>query len=155
MNTPIKVCDTVSPYVPPLQDNPTVLIDGEEWEVIHTYSRAQAIEDGVLIDANFGDLAEVSRQHFKYPIAMTSAVFGIIEDAVNDPRWANDWKGVWHDICWMSHKAVIQRSEDSSTVLFKVVIRGAGRKELYTFKMVCGPNDDASPCLTLMLPEED
>ena len=40
-------------------------------EVISTYSRAQAIEDGVLIDA--GSMA--SEAGFKWPVALTSAVW--------------------------------------------------------------------------------
>lgn len=136
-------------------NNPTVTIAGEEWEVLYTYSRAQAIADGVLIDAGIGDLAEVSRQHYKYPIAMTSAVFAIIEAAVNNKAWANDWKGVWHDICWMARNGVIGNDGDDTTRYFGVIIRGAGRNGLYSMKIVCGPNDDATPCLTVMLENED
>ncbi len=123
-------------------------------EVIYGYSRAQAIEDGVLVDGTIGDLAEVSRQHFRYPIAMTAAVFGLMEKAVNHPKHCNDYKGVWHDICWMA-KCGISRRFDPTTHLFRVIITGTGRKRLHTLKMVCGPGDNAEPVLTVMLPEED
>ena len=123
-------------------------------EVIHTYSRAQAIEDGVLIDANIGDLAEVTRQHYKVPVAMTAEVFGLIDRAVKNKRWCNDYRGVWHDILWMSRWAVIRRP-DPSTVVFRVAITGVGRQKWHQLKAVCGPNDDGEPCLTVMLPNED
>ncbi len=120
---------------------------------IYTYTRAQAIEDGVLISGMTGDLEEVSRQHFKSPIAMTAAVFGIMERAVQNKRHCNDFKGVWHDILWMSKAC--GRVVDESTRIFPVTITGAGRKRLYHFKIVCGPGDNGEPVMTIMLPEED
>ena len=39
--------------------------------IIHSYSRKEAIEDGFQVDANIGDLAEVSKQHFKWPVFMS------------------------------------------------------------------------------------
>ena len=120
--------------------------------VISSYTRLQAIEDGVLVSGNDGDLADVSRQHFKYPIAMTSAVFEIMQKAVENPRWCNDYAGIWHDMLWMSK--VMGRQVDASTRLFKVIIRGAGRQQYHTFKIVCGPGDNAEPVLTVMLPHE-
>ena len=123
-------------------------------EAIYAYSRAQAIEDGVLIDATIGDLAEVSRQHFKYPVAMTAAVFALMEKAVNHPRWCNDFKGVWHDILWMSKMGMMMR-RDATQHLFRVIITGTGRRRNHTLKIVCGPGDNTEPVLTVMLPEED
>ncbi len=96
-------------------------------DVIDTYTRAQAIEDGVLVDGTIGDLAEVTRQHYKYPVAMTAAVFALMEQAVNHPKWCNDYNGVWHDILWMSRKNITRRF-DPTTHLFKVIITGTGRK---------------------------
>ena len=122
--------------------------------VIFTYTRAQAIDDGVLVDGTIGDLAEVTRQHYKYPVAMTAAVFALMEQAVNNRKHCNDFKGVWHDILWMS-KMNITRRFDESSHLFKVIITGTGRKRTHELKIVCGPGDDAEPVLTIMLPEED
>lgn len=125
----------------------------DDAEIISVYTRAQAIEDGVLIDANKGDLAEVTRQHYKVPVAMTAAVFGIMRRAVENKRHCNDWRGVWHDICWMGR--VCYKAIDPTTRLFRVKIIGAGRQSLYTFKAICGPSDNGSPCITVMLPDED
>lgn len=122
-------------------------------EIISSYTRADAIEDGVLCLLSQDEWDEVCRQHYKYPIACTAAVFGLIEQAVNHPKWCNDFKGVIHDILWMSRKAVCRRTDD--TVWFRVMITGTGRKQWHDLKMVCGPDDDGSPCLTIMLPNED
>jgi len=121
-------------------------------DVIYTYTRAQALEDGVLVDLN--QWIPQKESGFKYPTACTASVFAIIEAAVKNKKHCNDFKGVIWDILWMSRKYVIARP-DASAVLFKVKITGAGKKSLYTFKMMCGPGDKAEPVMTLMLPDED
>lgn len=128
-------------------------------EIISTYTRAQAIESGVLIDAsNTGETAdllrEVSRSHFKYPIAMTPAVFELIQQAVEQTEHCNDWQGVWHDILWMAKVDPTRQQVDPNTVIFTVIITGVGRSRYKQLKFVCGPDDDGLPCLTLMLPDE-
>lgn len=124
----------------------------EGCEVISRYTRRQAIEDGVLVDGSIGDLAEVSRQHYKHPIAMTAAVWALIDRAVKNRKHCNDYKGVWHDILWMSRLAP---AVDYPSRLFSVIITGVGRKRRHTLKIHCGPGDEGEPVLTVMLPEED
>ena len=121
-------------------------------EIIYSYSRAQAIADGVLVDLS-AVAPEVCRQHYKYNVACTSEVWGIIDQAVKNKKHCNDYNGVIHDMLWMSR--VYKRELTPSDILFQVKIKGAGRKSLFEFKMNCGPNDDASPCLTIMMPWED
>lgn len=122
-------------------------------DVIYSYTRAQALEDGVLVDLMQDKMLEVCKQHYKWPIACTAAVWAIVEAAVNNKRCHNDYAGVVHDMLWMSR--TLRRKVDESTVIFRVKIVGAGAKQLYDFKMVCGPGDDAEPVLTIMLPDED
>ena len=122
-------------------------------EPISTYSRAQAIEDGVLVDLIQDKMAEVARQHYKYPIACTASVFGIMERAVSNKRHCNSFAGVLHDMLWMSR--VAPTIMDEQTRSFRVKIVGASRKSMYDFKMVCGPGDEGEPVLTIMLPNED
>lgn len=120
---------------------------------IHTYTRAQALEDGVLCDLMQDKMAQVAREHYKYPIACTSAVFDIMQKAVENTRHCNDYAGILHDMLWMSR--VYKRQVNENTVIFRVKIAGAGRKSVFDFKMVCGPSDDGTPCLTIMLTNED
>ena len=126
-------------------------------ELIYVYSRAQALEDEVQVDANIGDLAEVTRQHFKYPVYMTRAVYDLMEQAVSNRKWANDWKGVWHDICWMCRQAVRGQPSAGSAIRFQVIIRGLGKKSLYTLKAVCEAKDfdNPQPVITVMMADED
>ena len=122
-------------------------------EPISVYTRAQAIADGVLVDLS-ALAPDVCAQHYKHPLACTAAVWAVIDAAVKHPRWMNDLNGVVHDVLWMSHERPVQRM-GPSTVLFEVIIKGAGLQSVFTFKLACGPGDDASPVMTLMLPEED
>lgn len=135
-------------------------------EPISTYSRAQAIEDGTLIDlsspmlslesgkSNPADVSELTRQLYKYPVACTSAVWGIVERAVASKNHCNDIRGVMWDILLMSQKGITQKIDDSQH-LFQVIITGAGRKKIHTFRLICGPGDNMEPVITIMLPEED
>ena len=49
-------------------------------EAVFIYTRAQAIEDGVLVDLSHVDSIQ---QHWKFPFACTSTVWAIIEAAPN------------------------------------------------------------------------
>ena len=122
-------------------------------QIIHTYTRTEAIADGVLVDLMQGDMLSVCRQHFKHPVACTSAVFAIMQKAVENPLYCNDYAGILHDMLFMSK--AMGRKLDASTVLFKVIIAGAGRSPYHTFKLYVGPGDNAEPAITILLPNED
>jgi hypothetical protein len=117
--------------------------------VISSYSRDEAIEDGFIVDANIGDLDEVSRQHFpNAKAAMTSTLYALVEKAVAHPRWLNDLRGVWHDVCFMSR---FRNAEG----LFKVIITGTGRVRNHILKRVDSHDVDGTPTVTFMLRGED
>ena len=126
-------------------------------DIIYTYTLDQALEDGVMVDANEGDLAEVTRQHTKLKVYMTRALFNLIERAVNNKRWCNDWKGVWHDILWMSKGARRVVAERSRPALFKVIITGTGRKRLYILKvqLAWATPESTEPHWVYMTEDED
>lgn len=123
----------------------------EELEVIHSYSRADAINDGVLIDVS--DVA--AEAGLKYPTALTSAVW---LRYVEVPRGVigQDEKGRLWDILWMTRYAAQMAPAKCDTV--KVILsvrnnnRGAERVEL---KAICSPGDTPEPVVTIMLPNED
>ena len=112
---------------------------------IYSYSRAQAIEDGVLVDLSKVDSI---RQAWKHHFACTSAIWAIIEEALKRPD--QDLVGICHDISFMAMIA-IRKASDKSLIHFRVIITGT----THTFKLHIGPGDTATPVLTLMLPNED
>ena len=113
--------------------------------VIFSYSRAQAIEDGVLVDLS---QIETIGKAFKYPVACTDTVWSIIEEALTQE--GQDILGIGHDIATMAIHA-IRRTHGGDCVIFEVIIAG----KRHTFKMHIGPGDTPEPVMTLMLPNED
>lgn len=124
-----------------------------DFEVISSYTRANAIEDGTLVDlsVNFPD---ISGQLYKYPVACTAAVWSIIEAAVTNKEHCNDFAGVVWDVLWMSQKGIVRKLDDSSQV-FRVIITEANQQKYHDLKIVCHGGDEAEPVLTIMLPGED
>lgn len=114
-------------------------------EVIFSYTRAQAIADGVLVDLS---QIEVTRQHWKHHLACTSTVWAIIENALKVP--GQDVNGIVHDISTMA-KLAIRTAREVEQVFFKAIIDG----QSHAFKLHIGPGDAGEPVLTLMLPNED
>lgn len=122
-------------------------------EPIYSISRAELIEDGFLVDLMQDEMAGVARQHYKFPIACTIAVFEVMRKAVENKRHCNDYAGILHDMLWMSRCA--GRKVDESTVYFRVIITGAGRSKYHNFKLIVGPGDQGEPVITILLPNED
>lgn len=120
--------------------------------VIYSYTRADAINEGVLISLSdrFPDLCRI----YRYPIACTAAVWSLVEKAFSCREHVDSIEGVVWDILYMSQKGIVARP-DESTVLFDVIVTGVCRKNLHRLKAVCHAGDHLEPVVTLMLPDED
>ena len=127
--------------------------DGAQAPVlIHSYSRAQAIEDGVLVE-----VSEMAREAgFRFPVAMTATVW-VEYVKVPDGVTGQDEAGRLWDILWMLSVAIRRASGGGSELLFELVVRNDDRKppQPVQLKSLCGPGDDAEPVITIMLPHED
>lgn len=127
-------------------------------EVIYSYTRAQAIEDGVLVDA--GRMAQEAG--FKWPVALTSAVW---EDCVawtdDDSRRKpfQDQAGRLWDVLYMASHAIRTHKEPGDRMMFQLyrVPRDGktSKAERVTLKLIVGPGDQAEPVITILLPGED
>jgi len=122
-------------------------------EIIHSYSRAQAIEDGLLID-----VSETAREAgFRFPVAVTREAWEryIVPSEEDRKRWGQDTNGRLWDTLWMLRHAIKSARAGQQEILFKVYFTMRGRQELATLKAVAGPGDNFEPVITVMLPEED
>lgn len=120
-----------------------------DWgNVIYSYSRAQAIEDGVLVDVSEFAKEEVG---FKIPVALTSALYdGYIK---NDEPGQSISGRLWDVLCLLHLKA---KGCDKDTIFYDVIFQMTEKKkETVKLKAVIGPGDDPSPVLTIMLSHED
>jgi hypothetical protein len=124
----------------------------ENAEVIHRYTRADALRDGVLIDVS----AVAREAGIRYPVALTCTVW---ERCVDVPPGVvcQDEAGRLWDVVWMLRCAISRRST-GNVVPFALHVRNDNRDgtpPLVKLKAVCGPGDDGEPLVTVMLPNED
>lgn len=121
------------------------------WDVIHAYTRQQAIEDGVLVDLMQPELVElVHNAGFKFPIAMTAEAFGdYVELTPMAKEMCNDIKGRLWDILWMFRQTA--RKSQGATLLFDFYCVTNRREPTQcTLKAICGPGDQGEPVITIM-----
>ena len=126
-------------------------------EVISVYTRAQALADGVLIDAG----ARVYESGYRWPVALTAAAWNDCvawSDADNERQIHQDQSGRLWDVLFMAAHAARTRAEAGPELrfeLYRVPRDGQSTEaELTTLKLVVGPGDDGEPVMTL-LPNED
>lgn len=86
------------------------------------------------------------------------ALVALITRAVENPKYGNDYRGVWHDILRMNRmtgRFITAPGTMPSIRLFRVIITGAGRRRYHTLKLVRHEDEFGSTCATYMLPDED
>ena len=129
------------------------MAEEEKWELIHAYTRKQALEDGVLID-----VTETAKEAgFRIPVALTHAAWAEYV-AVPEGVACQDEAGRLWDVLWMCRYGIGRSRREESETLFQLHVRNGNRvgtPPLVTLKVVCSSDDDGSPCLTVMLPNED
>ncbi len=121
--------------------------------VIFSYTREQAIADGVLVD-----LSEWSKQEgFTIPVACTSAVWhGWIVPPEKARSMGQSERGRVHDMLFVLITAIRRCPKGTDQLHFEVLFQQSpGRSETIRFKAMCGPGDTAEPVLTIMRPDED
>jgi hypothetical protein len=124
----------------------------ENADIIHRYSRADAIRDGVLID-----VTQTAREAgFRFPVALTRAAW---ERCVVVPAGVlgQDEAGRLWDVLWMLACAM-RGAGNGAEIRFALPVRSDNRKRtppLVRLKAVCGAGDQGEPVVTVMLPAED
>ena len=109
-------------------------------DVISSYSREQAHEDGVLVNVDDYDGAG----NFKFPVSFTQALFSRLERGNGSDAKTLDAR-VW-DVCYMARHGEMRGSDS----YFKVIV---GRSTL-ALRANCGPGDDPAPVMTIGFPED-
>jgi hypothetical protein len=125
----------------------------EEADLVHRYTRADAIRDGVLIDVS----PTAREAGFKVPVALTAAAWAKCV-AVTPGVLCQDEAGRLWDVLTMLRLAARGPGAGASEVRFAVHVRSDNRERtppLVRLKAVCGPGDDGEPALTVMTTDED
>lgn len=115
----------------------------DEWNVIHRYSREQAINDGVLIDVTI----QAGETGIRVPTVITEHLHSVLTE-IPATSQGQDWRGRLHDVLWMTFlklTSMCAAADDEFPVEVKVVIDG----ELQTLWA-----DLDGDGLTIMYPED-
>jgi len=121
-------------------------------EIISTYTRAQAIDDGVLFDIT-GYAREAG---FTVSVAITTGVFSVLKPSEELEKEGQDFVGRMWDMLWILRHE-IRRSEWTDTTVFEpLMLKTPGGKPV-PVKMwaKAGPGDQMEMVITIMLEGED
>lgn len=126
--------------------------------VVTSYSRAQAIEDGVLIDVT----AMAREAGFKWPVALTHTAWcDCVAWTERDNRFQvhQDESGRLWDVLFMAFYAIRTATAPGDRLLFSLyrVPKDGHSTEAgeVSLKLMVGPGDAGEPVVTIMLPSED
>lgn len=125
-------------------------------EPVYTYTRRQAIEDGVLVDLMQKETVGLVREAgFKFPLAMTAGAFAATVAKIGEPLPAGqDIQGRLWDVLWML-SCTIKAAGSTDRGNFRVSVWDGRRWNEVRLWAHCGPGDDAAPVITIRLEGED
>jgi hypothetical protein len=119
----------------------------DEADVIHRYTRAQAIADGTLVDVSEWASPREMMGGFVIPVAMSAAVWALCPTLEAS---GESTRGRVHDALWMAAVAA-RRNRDCHRTAFTVRL---GRTDIRRSLQI-GPGDHSEPIATIMLEGED
>lgn len=119
-------------------------------DIIFSYTRAQALEDGVLVD-----VSELAREAgFRFPVAVTRAVWCQCVEVTEKDTGVDQTGKLWDILNVLRFR--IRAAKDEQVLYFEVLIAKNGKRpKPFRLKSECGPGDNAEPVITVMLPDED
>jgi hypothetical protein len=120
---------------------------------IYTYTRKQALADGLQVDVT----KTAAEAGIRFPFFITRAVWDAYV-AVPPGVTGQDEAGRLWDLVWMTRFGIIRCRPGVDRVPVALYVRNDNhRSRLVKLVAVCGPLDidDPAPAITLMLPDED
>ena len=122
-------------------------------EVIYSYTRAQAIADGVQVDVS----KVAAEAGIKFPVFLTRAVY---EAYVTPPDGitGQDEAGRLWDVVWMTRFAILRARPGVDRLPVAMYVKNDERgARLVKMIAMCGAldTDDPQPAITVMMPDED
>lgn len=128
-------------------------MDDKDFNVIYSYTREQAIEDGVLVDLT----REAQESGFKIPVAMSSGLyFRYVKPSKALEAEGQSVQARLNDVFLLLRFAAKDRW-DGSRVEFEVLFQvgeGPSFQKVSCVAAVEG-DSDGNPCLTIFRPEDD
>jgi hypothetical protein len=125
----------------------------QDTDLIHVYTRAQALADGVLVDIS----RLATEAGFRYPVAVTAAVWHLLKPSDDLVRLGQSTTGRAWDLLQVLRIA-IRHSRHTDRVHFTpLFVLDAVHLTPQAVRLwaVCGPGDDEAPVITVMCEGED
>jgi len=125
-------------------------------DMIYLYSRADAIRDGVLIEADPQLCREAG---ILWPVAISDHLWGFVDPGYLGEMHGQSITGRLWDLLFLFRVAAKRSATGKDRLTyradFQMRVADQERRETVTVIAVCGPGDDGEPVITLMLPEDD
>ena len=121
--------------------------------VIYSYTRAQAVADGVQVDVS----TVAAEAGIRFPVFLTCGVYDAYV-TVPDGVTGQDEAGRLWDVVWLLRFAILRAKPGADRLPVALYVRNDNRRaKLVKLIATCGPLDldDPAPAITLMLPGED
>ncbi len=125
-----------------------------EMEVIYTYTRAQALADGVLVD-----VSEMAREAgFRHPTVITADLHAALTPNARERSYGQSYEGRLWDVLFLA-ALTARRSIWGSQAVFDVRMavclgnRGRLRRRNLHLWLVIGAGDNFEPVITIGFPE--
>lgn len=118
--------------------------------LLFSYTRAEAIADGVLVDVS----RMAAEAGFRYPVAVTSTVWADCVAVRAEDAGQDEQGRLWDILNVLRYR--IRSSSGEQIIHFEVLISKRGKRPLpVELKAHCGPGDNLEPVITVMVPHED
>ena len=121
--------------------------------VIYSYTRKQAVADGVQVDVT----KTAQEAGIRFPVFLTRAVFDAYV-TVPDGVTCQDEAGRLWDVLWMTRFAILRARPGVDRIPVALYVRNDNhRAKLVKLIAQCGPLDidDPQPAITILMPDED
>jgi hypothetical protein len=122
-------------------------------EVIYSYTRAQAVADGVQVEVT----KTAQEAGIKFPMFLTRAVFEAYVAVPPDVTGQDEAGRLW-DVVWMTRFGIIRACPGCDRIPVAFYVRNDNRAaRLVKLIATCGALDidDPQPAITVMMPDED
>ena len=125
--------------------------------VVYTYTRAEALADGVLVD-----VSEMAKEAgFKFPTVITAALDAALTPNKRENKQGQSYAGRLWDVLFMAALHAM-RNKGSNRIRYNVMIAEyeadgmsrQPRKRLYTLLADVGPGDEGEPVVTIGFPSD-
>ncbi len=125
----------------------------EKFNVIYSYTRTQALQDGVLVDVT----EQAKETGFKVPVAISDHLYnGYIVPPQKTEGMGQSIEGRLHDVLNMVLHAAQKRFKDNRVYFEVLFLMGEGpRFETIQCVAIIGPGDDGEPVMTICRPEDE